>query len=211
MKQYKVVIVFNDGDEINAKVAAWNQTDALQRIMSNKQATEFITSHDDVKNVDITCLGEYKKDIPDDPQRFVLSPSQEREGWVVAADRKTNMVFIFMEGVFPDSVEYKPLEDMTPLDCATAVRELGDWLRLYHADILEERGEASRYINRKRIGQLIADARRKQGLTLRELAEKSGVSYQNITKIENGKYNVSIDILGKLCRALDLKIDLSGI
>lgn len=210
MKQYKVVIVFNDGDEINAKVAAWNQTDALQRIMSNKQATEFITSHDDVKNVDITCLGEYK-DIPDDPQRFVLSPSQEREGWVVAADRKTNMVFIFMEGVFPDSVEYKPLEDMTPLDCATAVRELGDWLRLYHADILEERGEASRYINRKRIGQLIANARRKQGLTLRELAEKSGVSYQNITKIENGKYNVSIDILGKLCRALDLKIDLSCI
>ena len=46
---------------------------------------------------------------------------------------------------------------------------------------------------------------------MRELAEKSGVSYQNITKIENGKYNVSIDILGKLCRALDLKIDLSGI
>lgn len=208
MKQYKVVIVFNDGDEINAKVAAWNQTDALQRIMSNKQATEFITSHDDVKNVDITCLGE---DIPDDPQRFVLSPSQEREGWVVAADRKTNMVFIFMEGAFRESVEYKPLDDMTPLDAAAAMRELGDWLRLYHADILDERGEASRYINRKRIGQLIADARRKQGLTLRELAEKSGVSYQNITKIENGRYNVSIDILGKLCRALDLKIDLSGI
>lgn len=71
--------------------------------------------------------------------------------------------------------------------------------------------DGDRYINRKRIGQLIADARRKQGLTLRELAERSGVSYQNITKIENGKYNVSIDILGKLCRALDLKIDLSGI
>ena len=208
MKQYQVIITFNDGDQIQSKVAAWNQSDALQRIMSNKQATEFITSHDDVKNVDITCL-EYK-DIPDDPQRFVLSPSQEREGWVVAADRKTNMVFIFMEGAFRESVEYKPLDDMTPLDAAAAMRELGDWLRLYHADILEERGEASRYINRKRIGQLIADARRKQGLTLRELAELSGVSYQNITKIENGKYNVSIDILNKLCATLGLKIDLSG-
>ena len=208
MKQYQVIITFNDGDQIQSKVAAWNQTDALQRIMSNKQATEFITSHDDVKNVDITCLGEYK-DIPDDPQRFFFA-SQEREGWVVAADRKTNMVFIFMEGAFRESVEYKPLEDMTPLDCATAVRELGDWLRLYHADILEERGEASRYINRKRIGQLIADARRKQGLSIRELAEKCGVSYQNITKIENGRYNVSIDILNKLCATLGLKIDLSG-
>ena len=210
MNQYKVIITFNDGDQIQSKVAAWNQSDALQRIMTNEQAVEFIASHDDVKNVDITYIGEYK-DVPDDPQRFVLSPSQERDGWLVAADRKTNMVFIFMEGVFPDSVEYKPLEDMSPLDSATAVRELGDWLRLYHPDVLEDRCEATRYINRSRIGQLIADARRRQGLSIRELAERSGVSYQNITKIENGKYNVSIDILGKLCRALDLKIDLNGL
>jgi transcriptional regulator with XRE-family HTH domain len=76
---------------------------------------------------------------------------------------------------------------------------------------LEDRCEATRYINRSRIGQLIADARRRQGLSIRELADKSGVSYQNITKIENGKYNVSIDILGKLCRALDLKIDINGL
>lgn len=210
MNQYKVIITFNDGDQIQSKVAAWNQSDALQRIMTNEQAIDFIASKQDVKSVDISLIGELA-DVPDDPQRFVLSPSQEREGWVVAADRKTNMVFIFMEGAFRESVEYKPLDDMTPLDAAAAMRELGDWMRLYHADMLEERGEASRYINRKRIGQLIADARRKQGLTLRELAERSGVSYQNITKIENGKYNVSIDILGKLCRALDLKIDLSGI
>ena len=210
MNQYKVIITFNDGDQIQSKVAAWNQSDALQRIMTNEQAVEFIASHDDVKSVDISYIGEYK-DVPDDPQRFVLSPSQERDGWLVAADRKTNMVFFFMEGVFPDSVEYKPLEDMSPLDSATAVRELGDWLRLYHPDVLEERSDASRYINRKRIGKLIADTRRKQGLSIRELADKSGVSYQNITKIENGKYNVSIDILGKLCRALDLKIDLNGL
>lgn len=210
MNQYKVIITFNDGDQIQSKVAAWNQSDALQRIMTILQAIDFIDSKQDVKSVDISLIVELA-DVPDDPQRFVLSPSKEREGWVVAADRKTNMVFIFMEGAFRESVEYKPLDDMTPLDAAAAMRELGDWMRLYHADMLEERGEASRYINRKRIGQLIADARRKQGLTLRELAERSGVSYQNITKIENGKYNVSIDILGKLCRALDLKIDLSGI
>jgi len=210
MKQFKVIITFNDGDQIQSKVAAWNQSDALQRIMTNEQAIEFIASHDDVKNVDITYIGEYK-DVPDDPQRFVLAPSEEREGWIVAADRKTNMVFIFMEGVFPDSVEYKPLEDMTPLDAATAVRELGDWLRLYHADLLEDKTERARYVNRMRVGAFIAEARKKQGLTVRELAERSGVSYQNITKIENGKYNVSIDILGKLCKALDLKIDLSGV
>lgn len=209
MNQYKVIITFNDGDQIQSKVAAWNQSDAIARLMANEQVLEFAGQHDDVKNVDIVYIGEYK-DVRDDPQRFVLTPSQGREGWLVAADRKTNMVFMFMEGAFTESVEYKPLDDMTPLDAATAMRELGDWLRLYHADIMGA-GDDTKQRNRIRIGRLIADARRKQGLSIRELADKSGVSYQNITKIENGRYNVSIDILGKLCRALDLKIDLNGI
>jgi DNA-binding XRE family transcriptional regulator len=209
MNQYKVIITFNDGDQVQSKVAAENQSEALARLMKNEQVIEFAGQHEDVKSVDISYIGEYAN-VVDDPQRFVLTPSKERDGWWVAADKKTNMVFIFMEGVFPDSVEYKPLEDMTPLDAATAVRELGDWLRLYHPDVLEERSDASRYINRKRIGKLIADTRRRQGLSIRELAVRSGVSYQNITKIENGRYNVSIDILDKLCKALGLKIVLSG-
>lgn len=62
--------------------------------------------------------------------------------------------------------------------------------------------------NRMRVGAEVADARKRQGLSVRELAERCGVSYQNITKIEKGKYNVSIDILGKICSALDLRITL---
>ena len=43
-------------------------------------------------------------------------------------------------------------------------------------------------------------------LTVRELAEASGVHYSNIAKIENGKYNVSVDILGKVADALGYKL-----
>ena len=46
------------------------------------------------------------------------------------------------------------------------------------------------------------------GLTVRGLADLSAVSYQNITKIENGKYNVSIDILSKVTEALNAKIEI---
>lgn len=209
MNQYKVTITFNDGDQVHSKVAAENQSEALARLMGNEQVKEFAVQHEEVKSVGVEYIGEYVE-VQDDPLRFSLTPSQEREGWWVAADRRTKMVFIFMEGVFPDSVECRPLEDMPPLDAATAVRELGDWLKRYHGGLLEERGDATKYVNRKRIGTMMAEARRRQGLTVRELAERSGVSYQNITKIENGRYNVSIDILGKLCKALDLKIDLCG-
>lgn len=210
MKQFKVIITFNDGDEINSKVAASNPSDALQRVLDNEKAIEFIASHNDIKTVDISFLGDYN-DIKEDPERFILSLSQEKPDWIVAADRKTNMVFMFKEGAFEDTVEYKPLEDMTPLDAATAVRELGDYLRLYYAGLLERDNETSRQLNRLRVGALIAKARKRKGLTIRELADICGVSYQNITKIENGRYNVSIDILNKICSALDCRIDLSGL
>jgi transcriptional regulator with XRE-family HTH domain len=62
--------------------------------------------------------------------------------------------------------------------------------------------------NREYIGKRIAEIRQAKGLSIRQLAEASGVNFANIYKIENGKYNVSIDILGKICDALDCKIDV---
>lgn len=61
---------------------------------------------------------------------------------------------------------------------------------------------------RIRIGAQLKDYRTQNKLTVRQLADLSSVSYQNITKIENGKYNVSIDILEKLTKALNLTIKL---
>lgn len=68
--------------------------------------------------------------------------------------------------------------------------------------------EEQKQENRIRIGGQIAAIRNKKGLSIRELAEACGVSFANIYKIENGKYNVSIDILGKICEALNCRIDL---
>lgn len=59
-----------------------------------------------------------------------------------------------------------------------------------------------------RIGGQVAAIRKEKGLSIRELAEVCGVTAQNITKIEHGKYNVSVDILGKICEALGCRIDI---
>lgn len=68
--------------------------------------------------------------------------------------------------------------------------------------------EEQKQENRLRIGGQVAAIRNKKGLSMRELAEACGVSFANIYKIENGKYNVSIDILAKICEALGCRIDL---
>lgn len=60
------------------------------------------------------------------------------------------------------------------------------------------------------IGQQIAMLRKKHGLTIRELSELSGINSSNISKIENGKYNISIDIIERICKSLgaSVKIDI---
>ena len=62
--------------------------------------------------------------------------------------------------------------------------------------------------NREYIGKRIAEIRQAKGLSIRQLADASGVNFANVYKIENGKYNVSIDILGKICDALGCKIEI---
>jgi transcriptional regulator with XRE-family HTH domain len=62
--------------------------------------------------------------------------------------------------------------------------------------------------NREYIGKRIAEIRQAKGLSIRQLAEACGVTAQNITKIEHGKYNVSVDILGKICKALGVVLKI---
>lgn len=60
------------------------------------------------------------------------------------------------------------------------------------------------------VGQQIAMLRNRHGLTTRELAVLSGINYANISKIENGKYNISVDIIERICLPLGatLKIEI---
>ena len=62
--------------------------------------------------------------------------------------------------------------------------------------------------NREYIGKRVAEIRQAKGLSIRKLADASGVNFANVYKIENGKYNVSIDLLGKICDALECKIEI---
>ena len=62
--------------------------------------------------------------------------------------------------------------------------------------------------HREQIGQRIAQLRKEKGLTILELSEITGLDNSNIGKIEKGKYNVGIDILGRIADALGVRIEL---
>ena len=61
---------------------------------------------------------------------------------------------------------------------------------------------------RKRVGALVAQTRNAKGITQAQLAEMTGYTLHNIVAIEQGRYNVSLDILNRVCDALGVAIEL---
>lgn len=62
--------------------------------------------------------------------------------------------------------------------------------------------------DKERIGARIIELRNELNLKQEELAQMSGLTRSTISKIERGRYNVSLDILSKLVRPLGVKIEL---
>lgn len=61
---------------------------------------------------------------------------------------------------------------------------------------------------RKRIGEKLKTLRTEQNLSVRQLAEKTGVNISNISRIETGKISPTVDVLDRLAKALGTTIKL---
>ena len=61
---------------------------------------------------------------------------------------------------------------------------------------------------RVRIGGCIRQIREERNMEARDLAKLAGIDAANLSRIENGKYSVGIDILSKIAAVLGKKIDL---
>lgn len=61
---------------------------------------------------------------------------------------------------------------------------------------------------RKRVGERLKSLRTEKKISMRELAEKTGMNISNISRIENGKISPTLDVLDKLAQALGTTIKL---
>ncbi|HNX68316.1 MAG TPA: helix-turn-helix domain-containing protein [Candidatus Omnitrophota bacterium] len=60
----------------------------------------------------------------------------------------------------------------------------------------------------REIGRAVAKARLRQGLTQQGLARELGTRQANISRIERGLQNLSLDLLLRLSHVLDLRLHL---
>lgn len=63
-------------------------------------------------------------------------------------------------------------------------------------------------LQRQRIGQRIAEIRKAQGITQQDLADRTGIQRNHISRIEQGRYSVGFDTLQAIAEALGGTIDI---
>ena len=61
---------------------------------------------------------------------------------------------------------------------------------------------------RQRIGVRIRELRQKQNIDARTLAIKAGIDASNLSRIEQGRYSVGLDILAKIANALNARVEI---
>lgn len=65
-----------------------------------------------------------------------------------------------------------------------------------------------KYAERKNIGKLICQAREERNISLEQLSEVTGLSSIHLSRIEEGRLNIGIDMLSQILNGLDVKIIL---
>lgn len=63
---------------------------------------------------------------------------------------------------------------------------------------------------REEIGERLYEIRLSKGMTQEELASKCGIIRTTISKIERGKFSVSVDMLARICDVLGARIDINS-
>ena len=61
---------------------------------------------------------------------------------------------------------------------------------------------------RLRIGQRIAELRKELGLTQQDVADRTGLQRNHLSRIEQGRYSVGFDTLQAIAEALGGNIDI---
>lgn len=143
--------------------------------------------------------------------------SRTSEGRWLCSDLERGLLCTWENRKFNDTQDYQFSGDITsPEVLASLSGEMAEYLLKYHTNKVLNPKEIEAYeaslppeeFLRKDIGAQIKQWRKVRGLTLEQLAQECGLSKQHINRIEQGRYNVTIDTLASILEALGIWINL---
>lgn len=75
---------------------------------------------------------------------------------------------------------------------------------------LEDLKHRNRTLYRYVMGQSLREARERAGMSLDDIAEKTGLKASNIRNVELGRYNADMDVMGNLLEAMDCHFEIKS-
>lgn len=145
--------------------------------------------------------------------KYDLKKSSECPFWWVLTDIDNGIVCRFKEGEWNQTQEYTFIEGINLLDAnkiASATREMSDWMINNYYEILFTSPQQIKQKVRREVGSMLKARREEMGWTIRHLELLTGIANNHISRIEQGKYNVTLDTLAVITEALGLEIDFVG-
>lgn len=126
MKRYKIIITFENGDQIKANVVGRNQSDAVKRLQKTHKYSE-MAEGTAVADMEVTPI----PIKPIDNERFAVTNITNKPGWYVVADLDHLIKVEFKKGKFNETQKIFPIgegKEMDALESATAMREIAEYL-----------------------------------------------------------------------------------
>lgn len=135
MKQYQITIKLKNGDEVNAKVAARNQSDAIKRLQGIPEVADLLNGQE-IEKIDVEPI----QIKPIDNERFGVTTIDNKPGWYVIADLDNGIKVEWKKGMYNETNRPLPIgENGMPVDTlklATALREIGEYLSLNFKELI---------------------------------------------------------------------------
>ena len=180
-----VKLTTDTGVEINVRVSAINQAEAIKKITSNNAIADAISEHGAIKKIDVDETDSTPLDFIN-PHEFMVIQSPKNPNRRRCIDMLTDCWVEWEVGNYSKTALSNTPTDWNgdAVETATAMRRIGDYLAAYHYNILFETSYISIY---QMMGQQIKTRREELGMTTGEFAGVVGQNEDRIIDIENGK------------------------
>lgn len=137
--------------------------------------------------------------------RYTLTKSQGDT--YICHDETNNITCSFKQKLFNETqkFEFDPQFAIgkTPQEVARIVNEIAEWLRTNHYAVAMPLVESTRL----RIAARVRDLRTNNDMSQAELADLANIPQSHLSRIEAGKYNLTIDVLDRIAHGLGYTID----
>lgn len=136
-------------------------------------------------------------------ERYIIRKLSTPDVWE-CTDTANGLICTFEQSKFNETQKFifSSAQDIAACEVAEKIakiaNDMASWLRTHHYHLVMPYSNDAARIS---IALLIIAKRKELNLTQIDLAEKCGLDRSHISRIEQGRYNITIDVMGKIANA----------